>query len=158
MEKRDIFEAVMQSEPEDVKELAKLISHRYSPETTRKPEPGLVMFRAEESVEHRSFNVGEILVTMAEVRISDTLGYAMVLGSDKDRALNCAVLMAAVEAELPEKTDVETLASQLRERNEKKLREERKIVSSTRVDFETMSGQDPNIVNNQNQSEGVENG
>lgn len=146
MGKKEIFEAIMQAEPEDIEDLAQVIRGQYSPQITRQPEFGLLMFRAEESIECRVFNVGEILVTTTEVRIFDSLGYAMILGSDKEKALNAAVLMAAVEAELPERTRVEELALGLEVKTAEKEKEEQEVVNSTRVRFELMGGQDPNVV------------
>jgi len=146
MEKNEIFETVMQAEPEDFKEIANVIRQRYSPEVTRRPDPALLMLRVEESVEHLVFNAGEILVTTAEVRISDSLGYAMILGPDKEKALDAAVLMAAVEAELPEGKEVEKLALSLRARTKARMSEEQEEVNSTRVRFELMGGQDPSVV------------
>lgn len=136
----------MQAEPEDLQEMANVMRKRYSPEVTRGPNLGLLMLRVEESVEHLVFNVGEILVTTAEVRISDSLGYAMILGSDKEKALDAAVLMAVVEAELPERKEVEELALRLKAKAEDKLREEQEVINSTRVRFELMGGQDPSVV------------
>lgn len=146
MERDEIFETIMQAEPEDIKEMANVMREWYSPEVTRGAESALLMLRVEESVEHLVFNAGEILVTTAEVRISDSLGYAMILGSDKEKALDAAVLMAAVEAELPGGKEVEELALRLKATAEGRLREEQEVANSTRVRFELMGGQDPNVV------------
>jgi phosphonate C-P lyase system protein PhnG len=106
------------------------------------------MFQAEESVEKIDFNVGEVLVTSAEVQVEDAIGYSMIMETDKQKALDCALLMGIYEAGLPQMKEIEDLAESMHHKMIKQLREEREIVSSTRVNFEVMGGQDPNIEHN----------
>jgi phosphonate C-P lyase system protein PhnG len=106
------------------------------------------MFRAEESVEKIDFNVGEVLVTSAEVRVEDAIGYSMIMDTDKQKALDCALLMGIYEAGLPQMKEIENLAEMMHAKKTRQLREEGEIVSSTRVNFEVMGGQDPNIAHN----------
>ena len=148
MDKKEIYEIMVQSKPDAVKELAEKLEKKYTFEITRKPETGLLMFRAEESVEHLHFNVGEILVTSAEVRLDNALGYSMVMGGDKNFAFYCALIMTALEAELPETKEIEALAHKLKKDMEAELRKEQKIIASTRVNFEVMGGQDPGVMKN----------
>jgi hypothetical protein len=56
--------------------------------------------------------------------------------------------MAVYEARLPEAKDIEDLAEIIHQKQTAQLREEREIVSSTRVNFEVMGGQDPNVKHN----------
>ncbi len=49
------------------------------------------MFQAEESVEKIDFNVGKVLVTSAEVRVADAIGYSMVMDTDEQKALNSSL-------------------------------------------------------------------
>jgi hypothetical protein len=44
--------------------------------------------------------------------------------------------------------EVENLAELLQRKMTRQLQEEREIISSTRVNFEVMGGQDPNIAHN----------
>jgi phosphonate C-P lyase system protein PhnG len=102
----------------------------------------------EESVDKIDFNVGEVLVTSAEIRVKDVNGYSMVMDIDEQKALDCALLMGVYEAWLPEQSNVAALAERLHRKMRNQLREEREIVNATRVEFEVMGGQDPNVKQN----------
>jgi len=148
MNKKEIFEVLMQGKSIKISELSNKLKEKIPFEIIKKAEEGLVMYRMQESVENISFNVGEVLITQAEVKINDNLGYAMVLGMDKESALNKAFLMGIVEANLPECKEITELIDFLKKEKLEKLREEREIINSTRVKFETMGGQDPNVSHN----------
>jgi alpha-D-ribose 1-methylphosphonate 5-triphosphate synthase subunit PhnG len=148
MSKEKVFELIMQGEPSEMDPLVSRLRESIPHEVIKAPTTELVMFRAEESVEKLDFNVGEILVTSAEVRVNDTIGYSMVMDIQEQRALDCALLMAVYEARLPEAKDIEDLAEIIHQKQNALLREEREIVSSTRVNFEVMGGQDTNVRHN----------
>lgn len=145
MSKEKIFETLMQGEAGQIAELASQLHETVPHDVIKPPTRELVMFQVEESVEKIDFNVGEILVTSAEVRVGDTIGYSMVMDSDDAKALDCALLMGIYEAQRPEALAVEALVEELDQQMKARLREEREIVSSTRVAFEVMGGQDPNV-------------
>jgi alpha-D-ribose 1-methylphosphonate 5-triphosphate synthase subunit PhnG len=148
MEKENVFEVIMQADGEDIASLADELRTSIPHEVIKPPQQELVMFQVEESVEKIDFNVGEVLVTSAEIRVEDTIGYSMVMGNDDQKALDGALLMAVYEAGLSQKKSIEDLAVTLHAKMIRQLREEREIVSSTRVNFEVMGGQDPNIKHN----------
>ncbi|MGD8293485.1 MAG: phosphonate C-P lyase system protein PhnG [Desulfobacterales bacterium] len=148
MFKEKIFEIIMQAEPADIAPLADKMRQVVDYHVISPPQQELVMFRAEESVEKIDFNVGEVLVTSAEVRVEDAIGYSMIMDTDKQRALDCALLMGIYDAGLPQMKEIEKLAEIIHGKMQQTLREEREIVSSTRVNFEVMGGQDPNIAHN----------
>jgi alpha-D-ribose 1-methylphosphonate 5-triphosphate synthase subunit PhnG len=145
MLKEKIFEIIMQGETADIAPLAEEMRQVIDHCVIKPPQMELVMFQAEESVEKIDFNVGEVLVTSAEVRVEDAIGYSMIMDTDKQKALDCALLMGICEAGLPQMKEIEKLAEILHEKMTQQLQEEREIVSSTRVNFEVMGGQDPNI-------------
>ncbi|MGD9222861.1 MAG: phosphonate C-P lyase system protein PhnG [Desulfobacteraceae bacterium] len=148
MSKEKVFELIMQGDPSDMASLVSRLRESIPHEVIKAPTRELIMFRAEESVEKLDFNVGEILVTSAEVRVNDAIGYSMVMDIQEQKALDCALLMAVYEAQLPEAKDVEDLTEFIHRKQNARLREEREIVSSTRVNFEVMGGQDPNVKHN----------
>jgi alpha-D-ribose 1-methylphosphonate 5-triphosphate synthase subunit PhnG len=80
--------------------------------------------------------------------VKDAIGYSMIMENDEQKALNCALLMGIYEAGLPQMKEIEHLAETLNKKVIQQLQEEREIVSSTRVHFEVMGGQDPNIEHN----------
>jgi phosphonate C-P lyase system protein PhnG len=153
MLKEQIFEALMQGDAADIAPLANRFRKSIPHEVIKAPEQELVMFQMEESVERIDFNVGEILVTSAEVRVANAIGYSMIMDIHEDKALDCALLMGIYEASLPEKEEIEALAESLYQKMRHRLREEREIVSSTRVQFEVMGGQDPNVRHNMEENQ-----
>jgi phosphonate C-P lyase system protein PhnG len=148
MSKAKVFETLMQGDPEDLAALAEQLREKVRHQVLKAPNQELVMFQMEESVEKIDFNVGEILVTSAEVRVKDAIGYAMVMGADGAKALDCALLMGIYEAGLPEAHSVAELVESLDRKRRKALHLERECVSATRVHFEVMGGQDPNVKHN----------
>jgi len=145
MTKETVFDALMQANHQEVVALAERVRRSVPHTVIKKPAQELVMFQVEETVEKLDFNVGEILVTSAEVQVGDVIGYSMIMSMNQDMALDCALLMGVYEAGLPEKGLVESLASELIKKREGEAQEERQIVGSTRVNFELMGGQDPNV-------------
>lgn len=148
MSKEKIFAALMQGDAGDLAPLAAHLRETISFEVLKAPTQELVMFQMEESVEKIDFNVGEILVTSAEVRVKDAIGYSMVMAADEAKALDGALLMGVYEAGLPEAQAVADLAERLDRDRANALRAEREMVSATRVRFEMMGGQDPNVKHN----------
>ena len=148
MLKEKIFEVIMQGASSDIHPLADKMRQSIQHRIIKSPKLELVMFQAEESVEKIDFNVGEVLVTSAEVQVEDAIGYSMIMETDQQKALDCALLMGIYEARLPQMKEIENLVDSMHNKMIKKLREEREIVSSTRVNFEVMGGQDPNIEHN----------
>jgi phosphonate C-P lyase system protein PhnG len=148
MTKEKVFEVLMQGDSREISSVSEKLKVNIPYTVIKKPSQELIMFQAEESVEKIDFNVGEVLITSAEVRVGDSIGWSMIMSMDEDRALNCAFLMGVYEADLPQKKTVEELACRLLRKMENDLRKEREIVSSTRVNFEIMGGQDPNVSHN----------
>lgn len=131
--------AVCDEEP--LVELAEsVLDSKVEVEILQKPKPQLVMQRVKEPVEGKPFNLGEVLVTAAEVKIDGKKGFAMVAGKADRKALSGAIVDAAVEAEHPA-TDVDTteqvLESGLKERDEER-RARWSESRATAVEFESM--------------------
>ncbi|WP_262177176.1 phosphonate C-P lyase system protein PhnG [Haloarcula laminariae] len=60
------------------------------------PHPQLLMQQVTEPVEHRPFNLGEVVVTPAAVELDGHRGFAMVPGKAERAALSGAIVDAAV--------------------------------------------------------------
>ncbi|MGD8663118.1 MAG: phosphonate C-P lyase system protein PhnG, partial [Desulfobacterales bacterium] len=82
MLKEKIFEIIMQGQTADIAPLAEEMRQVIDHCVIKPPQMELVMFQAEESVEKIDFNVGEVLVTSAEVRVEDAIGYSMIMDTD----------------------------------------------------------------------------
>jgi alpha-D-ribose 1-methylphosphonate 5-triphosphate synthase subunit PhnG len=105
------------------------------------PRPQLVMQQVREPVEHRPFNLGEVLVTPAEVDLDGVRGFAMVPGKNERAALSGAIVDAAVAAGHDMSPDiVEALEEAEARRREQRQREWAESKHTT-VAFRTMEGE-----------------
>lgn len=108
-------------------------------EVLRGPETGLVMVRGRIGGGGALFNLGEVTVSRASVRLDcGAVGHAQALGTDKRKAK----LAAAIEA-LWQRPDMQTvieesLLSAIEQRLAAEDRERSEETSATRVDFFTM--------------------
>lgn len=107
----------------------------------QEPTPQLVMEQVFEPVDGRPFNLGEVLVTAAEVELDGEPGFAMVAGKAEAAALGGAIVDAAVEAEHPVSPTIEerlrSAAAEADERRRERWAESR----ATTVEFESMEGE-----------------
>jgi len=147
MNKYEAYEMIVQSDGAEARELAERLKGKYTIEAVKAPAGGLVMMRARESVEYLQFNLGEVLVTTCELKLEGTPGYGMVMGMNDEHAEAAAILSALLDTDLPEKAEVYVLAEKLKIALYKRYKEEQEICASTRVNFETMGGQDMAVVN-----------
>ncbi|KQV31947.1 phosphonate C-P lyase system protein PhnG [Rhizobium sp. Root1203] len=105
----------------------------------RGPETGLVMVRGRMGGGGAPFNLGEVTVTRATVRLaSGTVGHAQALGTDREKARLSAIFDALwQEAETQafiEQTLLTPIAARISEADRRKADE----TAATRVDFFTM--------------------
>jgi len=108
-------------------------------EVVKKPVCGMIMMRFRDTAEKCVFNIGEVLVTEAEVRIGSELGYAMVMGRDAEAALAGAIIDAAVESGHPLTPEIIDLLRSEEERLKEELQKRWAEVATTKVDFEVMA-------------------
>ncbi len=104
----------------------------------QEPRPQLVMQRVCEPVGERPFNLGEVVVTPAEVTVDDARGFAMRPGKAERAALSGAVVDAAVAGDHP-RTD--RIAEALADAGREYERERERTWSESRhtaVDFDVM--------------------
>lgn len=84
-------ELLAASDPTGLAALAERCLETGTPVLVAGPEVGMVMLQVREPVARERFYLGEVLVTRAEVDLDGARGWAMVLGSDRIRALAAAV-------------------------------------------------------------------
>jgi alpha-D-ribose 1-methylphosphonate 5-triphosphate synthase subunit PhnG len=115
-----------------------ILSGRTPVEIRQEPTPQLVMQRVREPVQARPFNLGEVLVTAAEVAVDGAAGFAMVPGKAEAKAVSGAIVDAAVEAGHPRSSaiaeDLEAAAATREQRRQREWAESR----ATTVQFDTM--------------------
>ncbi len=104
------------------------------------PREELVMVQARETAQGSLFFLGEALATSCRVRLGDAVGLGLVLGSDRCRAYELAVVDAAFSgadgASRASRWDSE-LRAELARIEARDEREARRI-AATKVDFSTM--------------------
>ena len=107
----------------------------------QEPKPQLVMQQTTEPVERQPFNLTEVLVTAAEVKIGDTDGFAMVAGKAERKALAGAIVDAAIAGgHAHADALIDRLQAGAADR-EKRRRQQWAESRATTVEFETMEGE-----------------
>jgi alpha-D-ribose 1-methylphosphonate 5-triphosphate synthase subunit PhnG len=104
-----------------------------------KQNTALVMMRAVDSVEREVFNLGEVLVSEAEVEVRGVLGYSQILGDDTEKALAGAILDAVCEIEHPLREEIIKVLNQEKIYYKKERAKEYAKIKSTKVEFEAMA-------------------
>lgn len=106
----------------------------------KEPTTGLFMMRALDPVTGDAFNLGEVLVTEAQVKVFDNIGHAIVMGRSPEKALAAAVIDAAIEGGHPLSSSiVGKLIKEERMLLEGRIREF-KLTKKTAPDFDVMEG------------------
>lgn len=108
-------------------------------EDLRAPEVGLIMARGRISGTGRPFNIGEVTVSRAAVRLAcGTTGFAYLLGRDPEKARLAAVADAHWQKH-EKQAAVEThLLAPIRARIAAEKQKQREQVAATQVNFFTM--------------------
>lgn len=104
----------------------------------QEPRPQLVMHQVREPVEHRPFNLGEVVVTPAEVELDGVRGFAMLPGKAERAALSGAVVDAAIAGDHDRRAAFEDELERAAAARETARRREWAESRHTTVEFETM--------------------
>ncbi|MGI6033671.1 MAG: phosphonate C-P lyase system protein PhnG [Coriobacteriales bacterium] len=140
-------EALIESDRSVALELASRVAEELDVAEVTHPHQGLVMCEVRETARNSRFNLGEALMTESRVRIGETEGLGVVLGSDDELARALAIIDAAFGVEpaptcLPGiETSIENAAAEVSSRRER----EWKALAASRVSFDTMGGQDMSV-------------
>ena len=138
MKRAQVFETIAVADKELICSLAGEVSKDSNIRVLRE-QIGMIMARARDSVEGIPFNLGEVLVTEAEVSVNGTLGYSMILGMDQDHARAGAILDAAEEAGHILRERIINALSEERQKAEARGCRLWSALKATKVDFEVMS-------------------
>jgi len=135
------FELIARANSERICEIAEriLADTATAVEVIKKPVGGMIMMRFRDTAEKCVFNLGEVMVTEAEVRIGSELGYAMIMGRDPETALAGAILDAAVESGHTLAPEIVDLLRSEEVRIKEELQKTWAKVATTKVDFEVMA-------------------
>ncbi|QSY94525.1 phosphonate C-P lyase system protein PhnG [Rhizobium bangladeshense] len=105
----------------------------------RGPETGLVMVRGRIGGGGAAFNLGEVTVTRASVRLdSGSVGHAQALGTDREKARLAAMFDALWQQEATREFVEQALLLPIEERIAAAERRKADETAATRVDFFTM--------------------
>ncbi|MBY3599727.1 phosphonate C-P lyase system protein PhnG [Rhizobium bangladeshense] len=105
----------------------------------RGPETGLVMVRGRIGGGGAAFNLGEVTVTRASVRLdSRSVGHAQALGTDREKARLAAMFDALWQQEATREFVEQALLLPIEERIAAAERRKADETAATRVDFFTM--------------------
>lgn len=135
----DRFELIAACDEDSLAQLANKVL-KTGPDLTvlQEPKPQLLMQRVREPVEHRPFNLGEVVVTPAEVKLGEERGFAMHPGKAERAALSGAIVDAAVAARHDVSDDIVTELTATSETQTAERTHEWSESQHTTVAFETM--------------------
>lgn len=142
-DRSDRFELIAACEEATLARFANDVLEADPPLSVRQePRPQLLMQQVQEPVQRRSFNLGEVLVTPAEVELDGARGFAMLPGKAERGALSGAIVDAAVAGGHEETSSIvaglEEVADRRREQRQRKWAESK----HTAVEFGTMEDQE----------------
>lgn len=104
----------------------------------QEPKPQLLMQQVREPVEYRPFNLGEVVVTPAEVKLDGERGFAMVPGKAERAALSGAIVDAAIAAGHDQTEEMIAALESIKEHGKTERAREWSESRHTTVEFETM--------------------
>jgi len=102
------------------------------------PTPQLIMQQVREPFTREPFNLGEVLVTAAEVELDGERGFAMRPGKAEKPALSGAVLDAAVESGHPHSPQITSSLAAAADERDQDRRERWGVARETVVEFDEM--------------------
>jgi alpha-D-ribose 1-methylphosphonate 5-triphosphate synthase subunit PhnG len=138
-DRSDRFELIAACEGATLARFANEVLEDDPPLSVRQePRPQLLMQRVTEPVERRPFNLGEVLVTPAEVELAGERGFAMVSGKAERAALSGAIVDAAVAGNHERTSAIVGALTEAAERQRDRRRREWAESKHTAVAFETM--------------------
>lgn len=141
-DRSDRFELIAACEAETLGRFANDVLADDPPLFVRQePRPQLIMQQVREPVERRPFNLGEVLVTPAEVDLDGARGFAMVPGKSERAALSGAIVDAAVAGGHKTTADIVEALEDVDARRREQRRRTWAESKHTTVDFQSMEGE-----------------
>ena len=141
-DRSDRFELIADCDGEMLARFANDVLEDDPPLTVRQdPRPQLLMQRVVEPVEHRPFNLGEVVVTPAAVELDGKHGFAMLPGKAERAALSGAIVDAAVAGDHRLTGEITTALERAAAEREADRARDWAESKHTTVDFDTMEGE-----------------
>lgn len=142
-DRADRFELIASSEESTLAQFAnEILQGEPSMSVHQAPRPQLLMQQVREPVERRPFNLGEVLVTPAEVELNGSRGFAMIPGKAERAALSGAIVDAAVAGGHKTTAAIVTALNEVAASQQNEQRQAWAESKHTAVEFETMEDQE----------------
>lgn len=125
---------------EDVEKISSLVKNGYRIKAVKEPQKTLAMIKMREPVGASLFYLGEALCTECMVELDGVKGFCVIMGDDFDKALNCAVIDAAINANVKELDEIFAEIGRLDEAQRRARRKLNGEIMKSRVNFSTMGG------------------
>jgi alpha-D-ribose 1-methylphosphonate 5-triphosphate synthase subunit PhnG len=137
--RKRVTDLLAKAETEELIAVWETLGDRPAAQAVRGPETGLVMVRGRIGGGGAMFNLGEVTVTRATVRLaSGTVGHAQALGTDRERARLAAIFDALWQEPATQELVERTILTPIAERIAAADRQKAEETAATRVDFFTM--------------------
>ncbi len=138
-ERKRVADLLAQAERDELETAWEALPSKPAAQPVRDPETGLVMVRGRIGGGGSPFNLGEVTMTRATIRLaSGTIGHAHALGTDREKARLSAIFDAlwqqSATREFVEKAILQPVAGRIASYDRKRAEE----TAATRVDFFTM--------------------
>ena len=137
--RKRVVDLLVRSELAELNDAWDALANKPEVQAVRGPETGLVMVRGRIGGGGSAFNLGEVTVTRATIRLaSGTVGHGQSLGTDRKKARLCAIFDALWQED-PTKAFVEDrLLQPITQRIAAATQQKADETAATRVDFFTM--------------------
>jgi len=140
MDKKRLTSILSKSDRSVVASLSGKIQQSHQPVIIKEPGKTLTMIKMREPVKQSLFYLGEVIVSEAAVEINGMKGYAVVMGDDLEKALDMAIIDAAINCGIF--TGMETLLALEQQQTDRVMRENAMHLK-TMVNFESMDQEAP---------------
>jgi alpha-D-ribose 1-methylphosphonate 5-triphosphate synthase subunit PhnG len=127
------------ADPADLVTLAdRLIEVHGEPVIVHPPETALLAMQVREPVVRERFQIGDVLVTSAEVLVAGVEGWAMRMGGDRAATLAAAICAGVADHTLEGSELVDALCRRTADRIERERLREWAELAATTVEFEEL--------------------
>ena len=140
MNKKRLTAILAKADRRDVAALSAEIRKNHCPVIVKEPGKTLAMVKMREPVKQSLFYIGEVIVCEAVVELDGTKGVAVVIGDDAEKALDMAIIDAAINKGVF--TGIDTLLALEYEQDDRVMRENAMFLKSM-VNFESMDKEAP---------------
>ena len=140
MDKKRLTKILAKADKADVAALSADIQKIYNPVVVKEPEKTLAMVKIREPVRQSLFYIGEVIVCEALVEIDGARGIAALMGDDAEKALDMAIIDAAVNKGVF--SGMDTLI-ELERKQADRVERENAMFLKTMVNFESLDQEAP---------------